>query len=53
VGDEICSGFGDLIPERDRAFLVVAGAAAASFATSADFDTDRDLRLRVGVASEP
>jgi len=53
VGKEICFGFGDLTREPDRAFLVGVGAATASFATSADFDTERDLRLRVGVASEP
>jgi hypothetical protein len=53
VGEEICSGLGDLTREPDRAFLVGVGAATASFATSADFDAERDLRLGAAVALGP
>jgi len=39
--------------ERDLGFGVGVRSAAASLATSADFDAERDLVLRVVVASEP
>jgi hypothetical protein len=52
VGEEVCSACGEATRERGRRFL--AGVAAtASFPPSADFVTERDLRLRAGVAWEP
>src|SRR5216683_3332843 len=50
VGEEGCSGCGDVTRDRDRLFL--AGVAAtASCATSADLDAPRD-RPRMGFTSE-
>ena len=37
--------------ERGRLFLAGVGSGTVLFATSALFDAERDLRLRVGVAS--
>jgi hypothetical protein len=45
------SGRGYVTRERGRLFLAGDGSAAVSFATSAVFDAERDLRLRVGGAS--
>jgi hypothetical protein len=44
--------FGELTRVRD-CFLLAGVAATTSLVTSADFDTERDLRSRVGVGSEP
>jgi hypothetical protein len=44
------SGRGYVTRERGRLFLAGDGSASVSFATSAVFDTERDLCLRVGVA---
>ena len=45
------SGRGYVTRERGRLFLAGFGSTKGSFATSAVFDAERDLRLRVGGAS--
>jgi hypothetical protein len=53
VGDDVCSGCGEATRERGRLFVVDFGSATASFPPYAvrDFEAERDLRLRVGVAA--
>jgi len=53
VGEDVCSGCGEATRERGRLFLVGFGSATASFPLSGvrDFEAERDLRLRVGVAA--
>ena len=45
------SGRGYVTRERGRLFLAGFGSTKGSFATSAVFDAERDLRLRAGGAS--
>ena len=53
VAEEVCSGCGVATRERGRLALAGFGSAAALFPPSAvrDFEAERDLRLRVGVAA--
>jgi hypothetical protein len=53
VGEEVCSGCGEPTRERGRLFCADFRSAAASFPPSGvrDFEAERDLRLRVGVAA--
>jgi len=53
VGEEVCSGCVEATRERGRLFFADFCSATASFPLSAvrDFEAERDLRLRVGVAA--
>src|SRR5690348_9200153 len=52
VGERIYSGYDEATRERDWLLLAGFGSDTASLAISADFDAERDRRLRVGVASD-
>jgi hypothetical protein len=53
VGEEVRSGCVEATRERGRLFPADFGSATVSFPLSAvrDFEAERDLRLRVGVAA--
>jgi hypothetical protein len=53
VGEDVCSGYVEATRDRGRLLLAGVGSATASFPLSGvrDFDAERDLRLRVGVAA--
>jgi len=53
VANGVCSGCVEATRERGRLLLVDFGSATAAFPPSAvrDFEAERDLRPRVGVAA--